>query len=55
MPQDSREARAETSTVFFSWGGPMEGGDSFLDDAAPWLGGVSLLLWTVLYFVLTSV
>lgn len=55
MPQDSREARAETSSVFLSWGVPMDSRDSFLDDAAPWLGGVSVVAWTALYFLLTSV
>ena len=54
MHQDSREARAEASTVFLSWG-PTEGRDSFLDDAAPWLGGLSVVLWTALHFLLTSV
>lgn len=55
MPQDSREARADASGLFLSWDGPVEGRDTFLDDAAPWLGGLSLALWTAVYFLLTSV
>ena len=54
MPQDNREARADASGAFLSWDGPMEARDSFLADAAPWLGGLSVALWTAVYFLLTS-
>ncbi|MEJ8838885.1 hypothetical protein [Ramlibacter sp. AN1133] len=56
MPNDRREARAETLQVLLPWGMPMSDRDDGLPGAAFWLaGGASLLLWTAVALLLTAV
>jgi len=53
MANDPREMRSPAPIVL-AWGVPSER-ENFLSDAALWLtGGVTLLLWTGLAFLLTS-
>jgi len=55
MPNDSREARADTLQLLLPWGAPqLECDDG--PGAAFWLAsGASLLLWTAVALLLTSV
>jgi hypothetical protein len=56
MPYDSREARAEPLQVLMPWGSPTSEGDDPVAGPASWLaGGASLLLWTAVALLLTSV
>jgi hypothetical protein len=56
MPYDNREARAETLQVLMPWGTPLSERDDPVAAAAFWLaGGASLLLWTAVALLLTSV
>ncbi|GAB3654754.1 hypothetical protein [Ramlibacter alkalitolerans] len=56
MPHDSREARAETLQVLMPWGSPLAEGEDPVAATAFWLaGGASLLLWTAVALLLTSV
>ncbi len=56
MPNDTRDARAESALALRSWGMPLpEAFDDLSGDAAWWLGGGALLLaWTALALLLTS-
>lgn len=55
MPQDTRQADADSTPEVLAWGMPAETGQGFFDGFALWLsGGASLLLWTALAFVLTA-
>jgi len=55
MPNDSREARAESIQVLLPWGSPLAERDEIFAGATFWLvGGASLVLWTALALLLTS-
>ena len=55
MPDDSRQARAETLPVLLPWGMPLAEGEDGFGAAAFWLaGGASLLLWTAVALLLTA-
>ena len=55
MPNDRREARAETLQVLLPWGMPLSDRDERAGAAAFWLaGGASLLLWTAVALLLTA-
>ena len=56
MPKDSREARAETIQMLLPWGTPLTEREDAFAGPGFWLaGGATLLVWTVLAFVLTTV
>jgi hypothetical protein len=56
MPNDPREARADTMQVLLPWGTPIAERDDPRSAAALWLaGGASLLLWTAVALLLTAV
>jgi hypothetical protein len=56
MPNDRRDARAESLQVLLPWGAPLSDRDDGFAGAAFWLaGGASLLLWTAVALVLTAV
>ena len=56
MPDTSRESRFETPPTMLAWGLPSnDAHESGIEAAAVWVtGGVGLLLWTALAFLLTS-
>ena len=55
MANDSREMRTDGTFIPCAWGMPAEAESPF-GDAALWLtGGLSLVLWTGLVFVLTAI
>jgi len=55
MPNDNREARAETLQLLLPWGSPTSDRDDAFGGPAFWLaGGASLLVWTALALLLTS-
>jgi hypothetical protein len=56
MPNESREARADTIQVLLPWGTPVAEGEDARGAAGFWLaGGASLLLWTAVALLLTAV
>jgi hypothetical protein len=56
MPNDRREALAETLQVLLPWGTPLAERDDGFGGPAFWLaGGASLLLWTAVALLLTTV
>lgn len=56
MPNDNREARAETIQVLLPWGTPLAERDEAPGGAAFWVGGGAfLLVWTALALLLTSI
>lgn len=56
MPNESREARAETLPLLLPWGMPLSDRDDGFAGAGFWLaGGGALLLWTAVALLLTSV
>jgi hypothetical protein len=56
MPDENREARAETMQMLLPWGTPSAERDEAAAGAAFWLtGGASLLVWTALALLLTAV
>ena len=56
MPNDHREARAESIQVLLPWGTPLAERDNGFAGAVFWLaGGASLLLWTAVALLLTAV
>jgi hypothetical protein len=56
MPNDSREARAETLQLLLPWGSPLSDREDGLGGPAFWLaGGASLVLWTAVALLLTAV
>ena len=55
MPNDPRQARAETIQVLPPWGTPAADREEADAGAALWLaGGATLLLWTALALLLTA-
>lgn len=56
MPDTHREGRTDTPPTMLSWGLPInDARESGVEAAAVWLtGGVGLLLWTAVAFLLTS-
>jgi len=55
MANDPRAVRTENTPIILAWGMPYEA-EGPLTDATLWLsGGLTLLLWTALVLVLTSV
>lgn len=56
MPAENRDARAETIQVLFPWGMPLADMPEDVAGSATWWlsGGVALLLWTALAFLLTT-
>jgi len=56
MPPERREARAETLPTLLPWGTPLSERDDGFGGPAFWLaGGASLLLWTAVALLLTTV
>jgi hypothetical protein len=55
-PRQAHAAHADTMQLLFPWGTPVPEGDEGSGAAGLWLaGGVSLLLWTAVALVLTTV
>jgi hypothetical protein len=55
MPNDTREARADSAPLLMAWGLPGAEVQEGPFDGAVWLtGGVSLLLWTAVALLLTA-
>lgn len=55
MPDETREARAETMQVLLPWGMPLAERDDGFGGPGLWLaGGASLLLWTAVALLLTA-
>lgn len=55
MPNDPRDARAETAPVLLAWGPGHDSSERSLEGPVLWLtGGAALLVWTALSLVLTA-
>lgn len=57
MPEETREARPESTQLLFPWGLPAgEGQDPVLDDMLLWITGSAggLMLWTGIALWLTG-